>query len=1323
MASDDPGSAGAGASRDDAAKRRASGGIRAGGVLLTVGLPILLLLGVGYYRFVEAHRADLIRRNYRAAAAASRQLNAEIDGVRRELASQPKAAPAKTDAEAATQAGTRSNTPSKEKSPCGAPPAVKGIWLGDVSLTPVPGRPTLSLDLGGVQSRDVDLKEFSTARFFDLVLLRGIDATRGLMVGRDAAIVFGDFESLVQPVATQSSSGLLPFFSSKEPAADGPATTDRKRTLSDAQHESVTVMYRGDRYYAFCQPISDVAVTGDCSTAMMCGLTPASELDGEAWTMPSSTLFAILVLAIGTLVAWPALKLRLLGARERLEITDVRLLVLSAVLGVGLGTFFVLLLVGHRHLVRALDDDAYVFATQLAVNLQQELRAVDQRLDVVDRLDPREGNPCGAMLPVSTVPITDFAFADATGVTLGSCWLQKDGFEPVPQPPPHVRDRSYFIDLKRGYVWPLDPDGHSRQRAIASIRTKTRGLSTIAVARERADGSVLVGAARLRSAIEPATPPGFGFALIDADGRVQLHSDVTRNLEENLFEEVDAAAMLQAAMAARRLDFVDGSYSGQPYRFLVYPLRAMPWTLVVFRSRTGAEQVRGLVAFRWLVVFSFYLLALLLGLACLAGFAPRYRAPWIWPDDARIHGYWFVSLWQAVVYGCGLAAALTPEIGARSDAQVLVGAPLMSLSAAYVLLADVRRARLFPMAFLVLLFGMLLVTDALWSRGVELPVVILWVVGIGIALACYLDRKLLAWLQLRRPSYVPEAFKRTAEAAATEARENEIRASATLHVAYVTMIVAMLLVAAALPSLVIFRDAYALTLEQFGKRAQIEKLEGIARLNERRHQSLDHSVTLGDSDPGIYDASVSGGRRASAATGSAVDPPARGSDASLEWLECDDIDPICRDVVPLFRRHLVGVMVQSIGRYLPTLQTLVADGAVDGAWQWSDGRGRTLDMSTRDGWTLHSDLPALWDAVASLWCIGLATFLFALLILLVRWTVNRLFLLRRRGELVRSPRPNDDARPWVYVAIFAEDADIPQLRQKPAEVVDLEWSTKDTADVVPAQRKAQPIIIDHLEARLESAKDKNEVLLKRLETLVFGEGSATDGAVVLISEIDPLWFLSLQFNDSESQKSDEHDVIEQFWRWAELFAACHLHREQLPEAPPTPPARGNPQTLETVLQGKTAAWLESRGRMTDAVGWRIWSQSTKLEKLAMAQLAREGFLNPSARDIALRLMERGLVHRTPAFEFFNRQFAAFVMRAEAPGDVDQWEREEGGSWASLRTRLMIGLATVLGFFFVTQREAYSAFFTLLAAVASGIPTILQFGKLLVRGRGSGPTGS
>src|SRR5262249_32962645 len=83
------------------------------------------------------------------------------------------------------------------------------------------------------------------------------------------------------------------------------------------------------------------------------------------------------------------------------------------------------------------------------------------------------------------------------------------------------------------------------------------------------------------------------------------------------------------------------------------------------------------------------------------------------------------------------------------------------------------------------------------------------------------------------------------------------------------------------------------------------------------------------------------------------------------------------------------------------------------------------------------------------------------------------------------------------------------------------------------------------------------------------------------------------------------------------------------------------------------------------------------------------------------LMERGIVQRRPAFEFYDHCFRNFVLRAEPSGTARIWERELSESgvavWNKISVPLLVTVAVVVGFVVLTQPAIYAS-----GAIAFGL---------------------
>ncbi len=303
-------------------------------------------------------------------------------------------------------------------------------------------------------------------------------------------------------------------------------------------------------------------------------------------------------------------------------------------------------------------------------------------------------------------------------------------------------------------------------------------------------------ACRFARSSTPSSINGFGFAVINDEGRVLFHSDPQHNLSENFFVESDGNRRLRALVGARHAEFVDTQYWGNAYRAFVRPVDfGQRWTLVTFYDKDLIRTVN----VEWLILALMLLMAYVgVYVAISVGVLfvrPRYRAPWLWPDPTRSREYVDLLLPLLLLVGAFALAILT--------------LPVTELVLA---------------AWLLPLLAWVIVYDSLaQSAGDARPV---WPIPIGCG-------ALLALLILAHQSEDP--FARVVLTAALVAapalvalaawrRHHERRAGLMLpvNVSFGLMSAICIALTAVLPPAAFFKVGHALQLESFIKSGQLQ---------------------------------------------------------------------------------------------------------------------------------------------------------------------------------------------------------------------------------------------------------------------------------------------------------------------------------------------------------------------------------------------------------------------------------------------------------------------------------------------------------------------
>jgi len=132
----------------------------------------------------------------------------------------------------------------------------------------------------------------------------------------------------------------------------------------------------------------------------------------------------------------------------------------------------------------------------------------------------------------------------------------------------------------------------------------------------------------------------------------------------------------------------------------------------------------------------------------------------------------------------------------------------------------------------------------------------------------------------------------------------------------------------------------------------------------------------------------------------------------------------------------------------------------------------------------------------------------------------------------------------------------------------------------------------------------------------------------------------------------------------------------------------------------------ARERQGDKRNQRLWgSLKNPEEKLALIQLATEGFLSPNNVGVANALARQHLVRRTPALEVLDDSFREFVLAAEPAETVANWEHEGGPSnWSRLQAPLVTLCVCIGVFLFTTQRDVFDSTVGWITALTAGLST-------------------
>ena len=894
-------------------------------------------------------------------------------------------------------------------------------------------------------------------------------------------------------------------------------------------------------------------------------------------------------------------------------------------------------------------------------------------------------------------------WADIDGQQIDK-WTPQRGTTPLIS----VRDTAAFQDVKYGRLWGW-PRGSGPPAAFAfQVRTsKNTGAVLSSLAVPIRDGDRMLGVAamvpQLISLEHPVLPTDVTFAVIENDGRVIFHSSPSRRLRENLFEESNAAGPIRSVIEASGEALLAGSYRGRAVHFYVSPIALAVDTRRHARPRSATQRAarrdphvgRGLRGYVGLLV-----LALLLPV-------------WPWtlsgsgaPD--KLVAYRNVSFVLLV----GILVARPLSATGRSRALVIAGVLVITglgfSYAAYRCLPEPddtqehaggapvpagiphRLMRMGDSWRAWFLLGIVGTIALALPNGLATP---LFAIVAGVGLANYL-----------------RMWRRRRETATAGAWHGD-------YVLFGALLLIILSVLPSLALWQDSWALGAESFIRRGQLKLAERIETLRRATDyeyRVQSGIDSAEMIGKRQQGRLrdDATGESAEIVTASLfGKLVDQGAAQSEgrcliapdgmgvraASLVSSLCGAglHSPMCH----ILSDHPSAVPMSLLPIYQDEsiqLRQLLGRQATDERWTWSstggkaelcwyplpvDGRSeRRLATSIRS----EVDVPTaprperLADVLA---IAAVALLLVFVLLLVVRWLAERIFGL---GRVHAPPTVGGDEKQFargVFAVAALGPCSLPagdpvclDLRD-PALVLD-PGSIRDRIS------SARSVLVTHLDDRILTRPDQ-PALLQVLEMLVF----ASQKPLVLLSAVDPLLLL-------REQQAEATDGVTKDWgRWAHVLEPLYL-------LPPGTQAPAVNELLDRAralcaaaangaLPAPRTAWTdEQRQRVARECLWTprlrgigdemctfdlpradcgsqvldaarahyrvLWSRLTRDEQLVLAQLSREGLVNPRRWTTAESLAAQGMIRLLPRPQLMNETFRRFVVAEEHV--AQQWER-------------------------------------------------------------------
>lgn len=930
----------------------------------------------------------------------------------------------------------------------------------------------------------------------------------------------------------------------------------------------------------------------------------------------------------------------------------------------------------------------------------------------------------------------------------------------------NVGTRDYFKRVSTGTAW-KDPSVSDSTFFLQSIVALNTGRNEAAVAfpaRENEEfrrAEVITLTTELQSIMDPVLPFGYGFCIIDKKGSVLFHSTQSRNLQENLLEETDNNADLEAALYAGGSSIFEASYHGKGHKMHISPLLQTPLYLVAFTEPLVLETAHTQVISYTLIMFLVYIVLMGLQLLFISLsqstptklYSQRYRFNWLWPKKTQIQRYLMVS----VLFIITMLHVTFRNVGQDPLVQLyntLFCALYSVLIAYYVLNAEVIRKKnalaimLFtttPVVLFVAATHKVLVYDVGLFSWAKIDVLVVPLLFLA-----------LLWIYVLGSDKTIEKFESLSGKALNFKKIN-------IDQAYLSMVFAWMGLCVVLPITVFFAIGYNQETEIMVRHRQLEYANAILDRDERIQAQYGNrksgTESLAELRRGIeYDINLHSDEylniENTLAVGSVVnDPDANPLNTSESFLHNYNT---LRASYSSLSQKTSDLLLNKTSN--PSQWTTYCD-RIEYFNQLSDGK--TLRISSPQ---YRFQLPSLLKASKGsglnragvvFWVLVIGTLV--LMYYAVKFVMHRIFAFSPLGnEYTPHMLENIDFLKDIHDRTFIVSLPYSGLESqlKPSKqlgIFDLYKELIKDADAfeAAANQFVETPYKQYVILGFEYLMDSKEANMKKLR-LIEQLDVKDKIQVVIISNLDT-WHLFEHLHEIEDEDKDKTFRT----RWNLIlggFKHVYFPIETRTSLPLPNREAGKDIVNAQILANReckhgtflgsiieqTHREIETWPRPVDredvilhiqslakSYYHTLWASCTDREKLLIYDLSEDGFVNEKNAQTIDSLLNKGiLVVEDGKLRLFNRSFRNFVLTVIDRNVALKAELTQAneGSWSKFKTPLVVIIIALGAFIMVTQQgalnNALSFFGALATALLSGYKIIETFQSL----RGSKSSG-
>jgi hypothetical protein len=308
----------------------------------------------------------------------------------------------------------------------------------------------------------------------------------------------------------------------------------------------------GSDYKFFLQPIplrflQSKFGPGSATPWQIAGLLSADTFSRRCREIPIFFLLLLSFLLLLAFIAYPLVKILLIGPWERIRIRDVCFLALSLAIGVPLIIFSILTISHHQATYVNLEKDFKKLADDIDERFTNEIMEACDQLSFIDnnkeefslfnqdkaKKKKSKQNSLDSLLKKFggiTYPYFDMVFIlDSNG---NQCYKGVADDSTISFK--NVSTRDYFRRVINKDYWYTNKNQPMVLDPVYSMDTVRYELN-LAIPSTDSTYAAAVMSFRPLSVLNPLIPGDYGFAVIDRDGKVIFHKDRRLNLNENFF--------------------------------------------------------------------------------------------------------------------------------------------------------------------------------------------------------------------------------------------------------------------------------------------------------------------------------------------------------------------------------------------------------------------------------------------------------------------------------------------------------------------------------------------------------------------------------------------------------------------------------------------------------------------------------------------------------------------------------------------------------------------------------------------------------------------